>query len=167
MTALWPTLPLNSILNKKLYVQNDATAFQLSYKCLICFQILFIVNYHITARKTIFSFSIRPEKIDGLSGKIEPEFDLSSITGKYDFSFSRKYDLTPGRKMKDDLSQKNTRKYKDMIFPVPSEKVVFFPENIVFFPWTENKGRMTFLKKYTETKYFLFQFRKTHRFPLI
>ena len=45
---------------------------------------------------------------------------------------------------------------KDMIFPVPPEKVVFFPENMVFFPWTENERKMTFLKKYTETWYFLF-----------
>ena len=45
---------------------------------------------------------------------------------------------------------------RDMIFPVPSEKVVFFPENMVFFPWTESERKMTFLKKYTETWYFLF-----------
>ena len=45
---------------------------------------------------------------------------------------------------------------RDMIFPVPPEKVVFFPENMVFFPWTENERKMTFLKKYTETWYFLF-----------
>ena len=33
---------------------------------------------------------------------------------------------------------------------------VFFPENLVFFPWMENKRGMTFLKKYTETWYILF-----------
>ena len=33
---------------------------------------------------------------------------------------------------------------------------IFFPENIVFFPSTENEGGMTLLKKYTEIWYFLF-----------
>ena len=51
------------------------------------------------------------------------EFDLSCIIGKYDVYFSRKYDLTPRRKMKDDLSQRNTRKYG--IFFKCSEKMVF------------------------------------------
>ena len=36
------------------------------------------------------------------------------------------------------------------------ERWNFFPENMVFFPWTENEGGMTLLKKYTETWYFLF-----------
>ena len=72
--------------------------------------------------------------------------------GKDDISFSRKYDLTPRPKMKDDLSQENTRKY-DIFFKC-SEKMgcagarsflyylgrwYFFPENTVFFPWTENE----------------------------
>ena len=43
---------------------------------------------------------------DGLSIKIALEFDLSCIIGKDDISFFQKYDLTPRRKMKDDLSQK-------------------------------------------------------------
>ena len=43
---------------------------------------------------------------DGVSKKIALEFELSCIIGKYDISFSRKYDLTSRRKMKDDLSQK-------------------------------------------------------------
>ena len=73
--------------------------------------------------------------------------------------------------MKDDLSQKkkNTRKY-DIYFKC-SEKMVFskriapghdlscttwkggifFPENMVFFLWTENEGGATFLMKYPET----------------
>ena len=42
----------------------------------------------------------------------------------------------------------------DLIFLVLSGKVVFFPQNMVFFPWTENEGGMTFLKRYTETWYF-------------
>ena len=89
--------------------------------------------------------------------------------GKDDISFSRKYYLTPKRKMKDDLSQKSTRKYD--IFFKRSEKIIFskrtapghdpswtiwtggifFPKNMVFFPWTENERGVTFLKKYTET----------------
>ena len=40
------------------------------------------------------------------------EFDLSCIIGKDYISFSRKYDLTPRRKMKDDLSQK--KKYTEI-----------------------------------------------------
>ena len=40
---------------------------------------------------------------------------------------------------------------RDMIFLVPSGKAVFFPENMVFFLWTENNRGITFLKKYTET----------------
>ena len=78
--------------------------------------------------------------------------------------------------MKDDLSQKNTRKY-DIFFKC-SEKMVFpkrialgydlsctiwkggifFPVNVIFFPWTvnEREREMTFLKKYTGTWYFLF-----------
>ena len=43
-----------------------------------------------------------------------------------------------------------------MILIVLSGKVVLFPENMVFFPWTENERGVTFLKKYTETWYILF-----------
>ena len=43
---------------------------------------------------------------DGLSKKIALEFDLSCIIRKDDVSFSRKYDLTPWRKIKYGLSQK-------------------------------------------------------------
>ena len=110
----------------------------------------------------------------GLSKKNALEFDLSCIIGKYDIYFSRKYDLTPRRKMKDDLSQKNTRKYG--IFFKCSEKMVFskrtepghdlsctswkggifFQKTCFFFPCTENERGMTFPEKYTETWYFLF-----------
>ena len=55
---------------------------------------------------------------------------------------------------KDGLFKKD--RPRGMIFLALSRKVVFFPENMVFFPWTENEGGMTFLKKYTETWYFLF-----------
>ena len=60
---------------------------------------------------------------DGLSKKIALEFDLSCIIGKDDISISRKYGFTPKRKMKDDLSQKNTQKYD--IFIKCSENMVF------------------------------------------
>ena len=58
-----------------------------------------------TAQKTIFSFSRRPEEMI-FSKKIALKFDLSCIIGNDYFSFSRGYDLTPRRKMKDDLSKK-------------------------------------------------------------
>ena len=51
-------------------------------------------------------FSFQTSRKDGLSKKIALEYDLSCIIGKDDISFSQKYDLTPRRKMKDDLSQK-------------------------------------------------------------
>ena len=47
-----------------------------------------------TARKTIFSFSRRPEKIV-FPKKMTQEYDLSCIIGKDDISFSRKCDFTP------------------------------------------------------------------------
>ena len=43
-----------------------------------------------------------------------------------------------------------------MVFLELSGKVVFFTENMVFFPWMENDRGMTFPKKYMETWYFLF-----------
>ena len=98
---------------------------------------------------------------------------LFCIIDKDDISFSRKYDFTPRRKTQDDPSQKNTPKY-DIFFKC-SEKMVFSkrialgydlsgtiwkgcifpPENMITFPWTENEREMIFLKKYTETWYFL------------
>ena len=117
------------------------------------------------------------------------EYDLSCIKGKDDISFSRfsrKYDLTPRRKMKDDLAQKspppkkkkkkkkkqNKKKHGNMIFSkkmVLSNRIAlgydlsctickggsFFPENTIFFPWTENEKGMIFRRKYTEAWYFL------------
>ena len=75
------------------------------------------------------------------------------LSGKIMFLFPKNMILHPRRKMKDDLSQKNTRKY-DIFFKL-SEKMVFskgatprddlsciiwkngifFPENTIFFPW--------------------------------
>ena len=90
---------------------------------------------------------------DGLSKKIEMEYDLSCIIGKDYISFSRKYDLTSRRKMKDDLSQKKIHgnmiftlnvlkrwsfqegSRRDMIFLVlPGKVVFFFPKTWYFFP---------------------------------
>ena len=88
--------------------------------------------------------------------KIALEYDLSCVIEKGDFS--RKYNLTPRRKMKDDISQKiqgnmiftsNVQKrwyfQKEprwyMIFLVLSGKVVFFPKNMIFFPRTENETK--------------------------
>ena len=89
------------------------------------------------------------------------------------FNFFRKYDVTPRRKMKDGISlTKYTEiwyllqifwKYglfkKDCAgtwyFLYHLERRYFFPENMVFFPWTENERGVIFLKKYTETWYFL------------
>ena len=67
------------------------------------------------------------------------------LSGKTMFLFPENMILHPKRKMKDDLSQKNTRKYdiffnflkrrsfqegprRDMIFLVLSGKMVFFPQ---------------------------------------
>ena len=84
---------------------------------------------------------------DGLSKKIALEFDLSCIIGKDDISISRKDDLTLQRKMKDDLSKKNTQKYdiffkcsENMVFSIRtflalSGKMEFlFPKTWYFFP---------------------------------
>ena len=84
---------------------------------------------------------------DGLSIKIALEFDLSCIIGKDDISISRKDDLTLQRKMKDDLSKKNTQKYdiffkcsENMVFSIRtflalSGKMEFlFPKTWYFFP---------------------------------
>ena len=59
---------------------------------------------------------------DGHSKKIALEYDLPCIIGKDNF-FSKNMILPPRRKMKDDLSQKNTRKY-DIFFKC-SQKMVF------------------------------------------
>ena len=60
---------------------------------------------------------------DGLSKKIALEYDLPCIIGKDIFLFPESMILYLRRKMKDDLSQKNTRKY-DVFFKL-SEKIVF------------------------------------------
>ena len=79
-----------------------------------------VLNIH-CKENHIFSFQTSWK--DGLSKTIALEFDISYIIGNYDISFSWEHDLTPRRKMKDDLSQKNTRKYN--IFFKWSKEMVF------------------------------------------
>ena len=84
---------------------------------------------------------------------------LLVLLGKMIFLFPEHLILHLRRKMKDDLSQKNTRKYniffklseiwsfqkgppRHIIFFVLSGKMVFFfPENMIFFPWAESERR--------------------------
>ena len=79
----------------------------------ILFMISFILELRVVLHCTenhIFFFQTYWK--DGISKKIALELDFSCIIEKDYISFFRKYDLTPRRKMKDDLSQKkNTRKY--------------------------------------------------------
>ena len=94
-------------------------------------------------------------------------WNLSRIIGKDHVSLSWKYDLNPRRKMKDDLFQKNTRKYDiffrssekkvflkgprwDMIFLVLSGKMVFFSRKHDLFS-LGRKWKTAFLGKYMET----------------
>ena len=81
------------------------------------------------------------------------------LSGKMIFLFPENMILYLRRKMKDDLSQKNTWKYdiffelsKKMVFPkraVPAHDPsciiwkdgIFFPENMIFFPWAESERR--------------------------
>ena len=84
--------------------------------------------------------------------------------GKMIFLYPENMILPPRRKMKDNLSQKNTREFdiffqcsEKMVFPkstAPGHDLsciiwkdgVFFPKNMIFFPWTENEthGYMIF-----------------------
>ena len=75
-----------------------------------------------TARKTIFSFSRRPEKMV-FPKKLRWNMIFLVLSGKMIFLFPENMILHLRRKMKDDLSQKNTRKY-DIFFKL-SEKMVF------------------------------------------
>ena len=54
---------------------------------------------------------------------------------------------------KDDLFKKDWS--SKLSFLYYQERWYFFPENMVFSPWTENEGGRTYLKKYIETWYFL------------
>ena len=119
---------------------------------------LYVRNMAITARKTVFSFPRRPEKM------IFPKKSCWNmiflvLSGKIIFLFPENMIWHLRQKMKDDLSQKNTRKY-DIFFKV-SEKMVFskraaqghdlsciiwkdgifFPKNMIFFPWAGSERR--------------------------
>ena len=76
----------------------------------------------ITTRKTIFSFSRRPEK-KVFPKRLRWNMIFLVLSGKMIFLFPENMILFFRRKMKDDLSQKNTWKY-DIFFKC-SEKMVF------------------------------------------
>ena len=113
------------------------------------FQTHQISNIHRTENHIFF---FQTSWKDGLSKKIALEYDLSCIIGKDDISFSRQYDLTPRRKMKDDLSQKKYTEiwyflqmpWKDGLFKKDRagtwsflyylETWYFFPKTWYFFP---------------------------------
>ena len=99
-----------------------------------------------TARKTIFSFSTSPEKVV-FPKKIALEYDLCRIIGKDHVSLSRKYDLNPRWKMKDDLFQKNTRKYV-IFFKSGHDLSCIIRKDSIFS--LGRKPAITFLKKYME-----------------
>ena len=123
-------------------------------------KLIIILNFHVitiwtlavdTARKIIFSFSRRPEKMV-LPKKLRWNMIFLVFPGKMIFLFPENMILPLGGKIKDGLSQKNTWKY-DIFFRC-SKKMVFskydfsciiwkddicFSENMIFFPWTENE----------------------------
>ena len=77
---------------------------------------------NLTARKTIFSFSRRPEKMV-FRKKSRWNIIFHVLSGKIIFLFPENMILPPGRKMKDDLSKKM---HDNMIFFFRcSEKMVF------------------------------------------
>ena len=86
----------------------------------------------------------------GLSKKITLEHDLSRIIGKDHVSLSRKHDLNLRQKMKDDLFQKNTRKY-DILFG-PPEKKVFSKRAAPGHDLYVLSGKMVFF--FSKTRYF-------------
>ena len=115
------------------------------------FQLVTILFINITtAQKTIFSFSKCSEKMV-FPKKLHWNMIFLVLSGKMIFLFPQNIILFFRRKMKDDLSQKNTWKYDiffkcsekmvfpkkshwNMIFLVLSGKMIFlFPENMIFF----------------------------------
>ena len=103
-----------------------------------------------TARKTVFSFSRRPEKMI-FPKKLRWNMIFLVLSGKTMFLFPENMIWHLRRTMKDDISQKKIhgnmtfssnflkrRSFqkgprRDMIFLVLSGKMVFFPENMIFF----------------------------------
>ena len=104
----------------------------------------------ITLRKTIFFFSKCSEEMV-FPKKLHWNMIYLVLSGKMIFLFPKNMILFFRRKMKDDLSQKNTWKYdiffkcsEKMVFPKKSHwnliflvlfrrKVFVFPENMTFF----------------------------------
>ena len=104
-----------------------------------------------TARKTFFFFQDVLKRWSFQKNWLE--YDLSRIIQKVHVSFSRKYDLRPetenerwsfSKKTHENMIfssnflkrwsfQKGPR--RGMIFLVLSGKMIFFPENTIFFPW--------------------------------
>ena len=123
-----------------------------------------------TARKTVFSFSRRPEKMI-FPKKLRWNMIFLVLSGKTMFLFPENMIWHLRRTMKDDISQKKIhgnmtfssnflkrRSFqkgprRDMIFLVLSGKMVFFPQKHILS--LGRKWEMTFLKKYMEIWYFL------------
>ena len=103
-----------------------------------------------TARKTIFSFSRRSEKMV-FPKKLRWNMIFLVLLGKMIFLFPENMILYLRRKMKDDLSQKNTRKYdiffklaqkmvfRTLFFMYYLERWYFFPEKMIYFPRAESE----------------------------
>ena len=110
--------------------------------CKICSETQEITD---TTRKTIFSFSRRPEK---MVFPKKSRWNMTSLVllGKMMFLLPENMILHLRRKMKDDISQKNTRKHE--IFFKPSEKMVFSKgprRDMIFF--VLSGGKMVFFPR--------------------
>ena len=118
--------------------------------------ILLMSNLTVTARKTIFSFSRRPEKVV-FPKKSHWNIIFLVLSGNIMFLFPENMVLHFRRKMKDDLSPKihgilifssNFLKIwsfmkglcQHMIFLVLSGKMAFFSQNMIFLPWAGSEG---------------------------
>ena len=123
------------------------------------------------AWKAIF-FSPNIPKRWSFQKKLHWNMILLILSRKIVFIFPENMILFFRRKMKDDLSQKNTWKYyifvkcsKKTVFPkksllnmillVLSGNMVFFPENVILFFWTENE-RWSFSKNTCKFDIFLY-----------
>ena len=114
-----------------------------------------------TARKTVFSFSRRPEKMI-FPKKLRWNMIFLVLSGKTMFLFPENMIWHLRRTMKDDISQKkNTRKY-DIFFKLSEKKVfskraapghdlsciiwkdgIFFPKTWYFFPGQKVRGALS------------------------
>ena len=112
-------------------------------------------DVYYTARKTIFPFSRRLEKMV-FPKKLRWNMIFLALLGKMKFLFTENMILYLRRKMTGDLSEKIARKYdifyklsENMVFPkgaTPAHDFsciiwkdgIFFPENMIFFPWVES-----------------------------